>query len=147
MPAKKAAARKPSDVDKFLADLALGRMDDRLEDLFLGFVSRLSNAGGAVRWRLTWDGLVVDEENLTLLECETAEQLAGKTWLTLSTRSAHDCVSILSAALVHRRGLSVVEARDALAGLTVAEVAGVVRSEYLAVPDPFVSASGPPDGS
>lgn len=137
MPVKKAAP-KGVDVDKFLEELVLGRHDARLAEIFATFTARLKADDGAVRWRLTWDGLVVDEDNLTLLECETAEMLSGKTWISLDPKnSARDCVSVLAAAMSHRRQISVKEARDQLADLTVMDVADNVRSEYLAVPAPL----------
>lgn len=138
-------AKKAVDIDKLVEELLIGRHDARLSDLFAAFRHRVTDLGGATRWRLTWDDLVVDEDNLTLLECETAERLSGKTWVSLTPQTAaHDCVAILAAALVHRRGMSASEARDALAALTVKQVADEVLSEYLAVPAPFDSATSTP---
>ena len=140
MPAKKAPAKKAAQpsLDKLLQEIIIGRHDDRLADLFTVFRTRLEQKGGAVRWRLSWDDIVVDEDNLTLLECETAERLSGKSWITLSpTNSAHDCVSVLTAAVHHRREVTITEARAMLADLTVMDVADKVRSEYLAVPAPL----------
>ena len=140
MPAKKAAA-KPDVYAKAVEELLIGRYDDRLTELYAAFRQRLVDLNGATRWRLSWDDIVVDEDNLTLLECETAERLSGKTWVALNPQvAAHDCVAILTAALVHRRSITPSEARDALAGLTVMQVADEVRTEYLAVPAPFDSA-------
>lgn len=137
MPVKKAAP-KGVDVDKFLEELVLGRHDGRLEDLFGAFRTRVEQKDGDVRWRLTLDDLVVDEDNLTLLECETAERLSGQSWLTLDPKmSAHNCVSILIAALMHREGLTGKEARERIGSLTAMEIATNVRSEYLAVPAPL----------
>jgi hypothetical protein len=144
MPTKKAAP-KAVDIDKLIEELLIGRHDERLSDLFSAFRHRVSELGGATRWRLTWDDLVVDEENLTLLECETAERLSGKTWVSLTPQvAAHDCAAILSSALMHRRGVTAAEARDTIAGLTVKQIADEVLSEYLAVPAPFDSATSTP---
>lgn len=140
--ATKAASKRPDPLDKLMADIALGRHDGRLTELFSTFVERLSQKGAGVRWRLTWEDVVVDEENLTLIECEMAERLAGKTWLTLDPkRSATDCMSILTAAVSCRRGIPVDQAREALSSLTVHQVANEVRSEYVADPDPFSETS------
>lgn len=135
-------SKRTDPLTKLIADLALGRYDDRLTDLFSAFTHRLVAKGGAVRWRLTWDDLVIDEDNMTLLECETAERLAGKTWLTLDPkRSAQDCTALLAAALHHRKSLPLDQAREALSALTVRRVVDDVLSEYLSDPDPFSESS------
>lgn len=136
------------DLEKFCQELALGRHDDDLPTLLEAFGARVVAKAARVRWRITLDlpdlpAFTVDEDNLTLLEMETAERMSGSSWLTLDPRqSAKKAVAILSAALVHRVGLTEAGARERLSGVTTMHAAGAV-SEYLADADPFPSAGSP----
>jgi hypothetical protein len=129
-------------VDEWLQHVMLGRWDSHFPDVIKVIGERALVAGGGVRWRLTWDdeGIVVDEDNLTLLEVERVEQLTGKTWLSLEPRSsARDCVAFLTAALEARKGLSKDEVRERLSSLTTKQV-GEMLGEYLSEPPvPFGS--------
>jgi hypothetical protein len=149
MPAKKAAAQPRSvNVTKLCEELALGRHDDRLQDLAEAVGHRIVSRGAKLRWRITValpdvGTLVVDEDNVTLDEMETAERLAGCTWLTLDPRqSARKMRSVLTAAVMHRCDRSEAEAVEVLAGLGALEVVKAL-SEYLADADPFPSAGSP----
>lgn len=136
---------KGTDVKKFCQELTLGRHDDNLPALLEAFGGRIIAKSAKVRWRITLDlpdlsGFCVDEDNLTLLEMETAERLGGVSWLTLDPRqSAKKAIAVLTAALMHRHELTESEARERLSGLTAMQVAQSV-SEYLSDADPFPSA-------
>lgn len=146
MPAKKAAQPRSTDLTKFCEELAIGRHDDDLPTLLEAFGARVVAKSARVRWRFTvtlddLGTLVVDEDNLTLLEMETAERLAGCTWLTLDPRgSAHKATAILTAAIMHRHDLDESDARKALSGLSTMHLLGDAFTEYLSDADPFPSA-------
>jgi hypothetical protein len=148
MPAKKAAAPRAVDVTKLCEELALGRHDDRLQDLAEAVGHRIVTKGAKMRWRITvtlgdLGELVVDEDNVTLDEMETAERLAGATWLTLDPRqSARKMRAVLAAAVMHRHGLTEADALEALSGLGALAVVESL-SEYMADADPFPSAGSP----
>ena len=133
------------DLDKFCQELHLGRHDAELPRLLEAFSLRVQQVGAQARWRLTVDvgdlgPLVVDEDNMTLLEMETAERISGSTWVTLDPRrSARNSAAVVTAALMHRHDLSRAEASEAIRHLTARDLAGSF-SEYLSDADPFPAA-------
>jgi hypothetical protein len=131
------------DAELWAQHVMLGRWDRHLGLIVKAIGERAVVAAGGVRWRLNWadQDLVVDEDNLTLLEVERAEQLSGKTWLSLNPRqSAKDCIAFLQAAVELRKEMSAKDARAALSGLTMRQV-GDMLVEYVADgPVPFDSA-------
>lgn len=123
-----------TDVDKFTEELALGRHDDDLPRLVEAIGGRIVAAGGGTRWRISLADVVVDEDNLTLDECEKIEKATGRSWLTLSpAHSATQARAVLRVALQSRLGLSDAETDDRLSKITVREVAEAL-SEYAVVP-------------
>lgn len=136
-------AKKPGvDLDKFCQELHLGRHDEDLPRLLEAFSLRVQEVGAKVRWRLTVDvpeigTVVVDEDNVTLLEMETAERIAGTSWLTLDPRrSARNSAALIQAALMHRYGMDRAGAAEAIKALTTRDLVGSFV-EYLADADPF----------
>lgn len=127
---------------KLAQEIMLGRHDDDLPDIVKAVGERAVTTRTEVRWRLTLDDLVVDEDNLTLFELERVEAITGKSWLAIDPRrKASHCIAFLQAALESREGLSADDARERLGGLTVKQVADDVLSEYVVQPAPFGSAS------
>ena len=145
MPAKKAAAPRGTNVTKFCQEVAIGRHDDDLQPIAEAIGQRIVSKGARLRWRLTVElpdigTLVVDEDNVTLLEMETAERIAGCTWLTLDPRqSARKMHAVIAAALIHRNGMTEADATEAMGGLTALDVVRSL-SEYMADADPFPGA-------
>lgn len=125
------------DAKKVAADIAMGRADGELQELFDALVGRVAEIGAKRRWRVEALGLVVDEDNITLAELETAERLSGRTWLVLDPRqSARSAVAVLASALHHRSGVELVDAQRQAGELSALSVAASC-SDYLADADPF----------
>lgn len=118
------------DLQKLIAEVAEGRHDDRLSDLLVAIRVRAEAAAIASTWRLEWDGLVVTEDDVTLDELATAEELSGKNWAQLNPKnSAVNCRSILIAALMHRKALSRAAAEKKVKRLTASAAVDCVSEE------------------
>ncbi len=136
------ARPKVDPIDKFLADLALGRHDDRLADLVEAIGSHAVAKRAQVCWRVTTPDFTVTVEDCTLNELERMEHLTGSTWHTLGPqRSAAHCRAVLQALYESRCSLSAEDATAKAGSFTRRELDTEVVSDYLAVPAPFENRS------
>lgn len=79
----------------------------------------------AKKWRLTWADQVYDEDDLTIAECEAAEDLLGLSWLRINPISfAKHARGVLAVVVAARTGADQRE--------VFAEVGKLKASEFVA---------------
>jgi hypothetical protein len=114
------------DIGPVLDAIVDGRLDDELVDLFTAVVGRNDERAWSMTWELRVphptkaDELVtVAEQDLTIAEWRTAEELTGRTWVSLDPkRSSQNMGALVTAVFEHRCGMSRVEADAAVSALS-----------------------------
>lgn len=115
--------------------------DDGVKKILDAIKFQFSTGQIDLKWRLTWDDLVVDEDTLTLGEWEDIEKATKQSWLTMKPASSpRICAAVLSVCYQHRKGMSEDEAREKVRGLNGLKVAEAF-TEYLAEDPPKGSAT------
>lgn len=135
-------SKRTDPITKLMADVALGRHDDRMDDLVTAISSRLLATNGRTLWKVTTPEFTVTVEDCTLDELERMEQLTGVTWHALSPqRSASQCKKVLHALYESRCDMDPDTAAKKAGAFTHAQINGEVVSDYVAIPAPFPSGS------
>ena len=114
------------DVAEVIDAIIDGRYDQELADLFVALVTRNDERAHTMTWALrvphptsAGDELHATEHDLTLDEWATAEQITGKTWVTLDPRqSSQSMRAIVCAVYEHRAGLDRKAAAAAVGALS-----------------------------
>lgn len=123
-------------------DLAMGRYDAEIPAIVEAVALRANQLKTDVRWRITLEDLVVDEENVTLDELVRVEELTKRTWLSVDPRkSARDCKAFMQAVLESRAGLSAAEAVERLGSMRAPEIMAALAEYVVEPPAPFDSPS------
>lgn len=131
-----------SENSQLAKDVALGRYDAELPALVQAVGLRAVQLKTEVRWRITVDELVIDEENVTLGELERVEAITGRTWLQVEPRQrARDCAAFMRAAMEARSGIDAATAADRVRAMTALEVMASLSEYLVEAPAPFESAS------
>lgn len=71
-------------------------------------------------WRLTWQGEIYRELDMTIGQAEQIEQLTGENWVTINpARTAKHALAILSVMHAHRTGRPLDEVRREVSDISV----------------------------
>lgn len=99
-------ARK-TDIQRFLQQVAAGRHDEHLAAIVEAAALRAQSGAVKIGWRITFDGLDVPEDDLTLDEAFKIEQASGINWTDLAPlKSAAHARAVIGVLLETRTGMS-----------------------------------------
>ena len=114
--------------------IARGDLDDALGAIYDAMQSRFSEGAVGLTWSITLPdlGLTVTEDDLTIVEAELIEAMAGCSWANIDpVRSARDCRSVLEVCLSQRQNMSADDAHKAIGSLRVTDFLRAVKREVV----------------
>jgi hypothetical protein len=138
------AARRPVDVDRFLAELDAGAHDDRLVQV-ISAVRQRANVISVRRWRITVGKESWDEDTVTMGEVMFVEKFTGKTWGEIDSplESAATAATFMVAHFVKVDGDDPQDAVERAEALTPHEVMNAVTEYQADLPAPKADSASP----
>jgi hypothetical protein len=131
-PTKRTTAKKVDTFQAFVQEIAAGRHDDRIGDLFKALTDRMQESQVVMAWRLTVGELSVRDDDLTLQESDLIERATGQNWQALNpTTSAQDCLAIISVLYHTRLGMDTDQATTEAGKLTLGDIASAITTEQV----------------
>lgn len=111
------------------ASISAGDLDPFLAELIMAITERVESPEGPVlRWRVSFDGAEMTEEDMTVSEASQLEELTGNTWLTLNpVSSAAMAAAFLTVTLMRKPGVTLGQAKKQVEALPAAEVLSYVE--------------------
>jgi hypothetical protein len=107
----------------FAQRIASGEYDGNLSGILDALQLRFSQGDVAMKWKIDYEDLHVEEDDLTLDEAFLIEKIAGCTWGDIDPiSSASHCRAILAACMSERLGITVDQAQDRLKKIKVVEL-------------------------
>lgn len=131
------------------AEIMSGEYDGKLADVLAAIVRRQQDGATAMRWRITFDGLALTEDDLTMAEAKTVEKITGRSWAVINPwQTAADCSAIIVAAVHHREGVPLDEAEGRVDSRPMQDIVSAIE-QYEVTPAPLGSTPGstPPTGT
>lgn len=123
------------DVTQLLDEILGGEHDTELADIYTAIVGRNEERSYSMTWRLNvphpsvqGENLIVAEHDLTIAEWMTAEELAGRTWVSIEPRRSSSCMrALLVAVYQHRCAMSRSDAEAKVGALSGVEMLDAVQ--------------------
>ncbi len=120
-----------------------GDCDGLITDIVAALREHQRSGAVELCWRVAFDDLVIDEENLTVNEAKIIEAATGESVLALPVaRSAKNIAAVIAAGLMERVGMTSAEAFKAVGSRSLRDLMQAV-TEY-AIVDPPKGPSGLP---
>lgn len=106
-----------------------GQLDGHLVEVLEAVRTRFQHGSTEQKWRISFDGDVFTQDDLTLAEAATVEKLTGTTWAQLNpTVSAQECQCIIAACLHHRQAMPVKDAMAKAGSMTTEDAVAAIDS-------------------
>lgn len=122
-------ARKP-DIERFLQQILDGRHDERLADIVEAAALRATTGAVKLGWRITFDGLDVAEDDLTLDEACRIQEASGVNWQDLSPmKSALHARAVIGVLLETRQAMSEGDIAARFRAVKLPELLDCIRTE------------------
>ena len=118
-----------SGIEGVVASVKDGTFDGHLVKLIEAVRFRFDHGTTAQRWKLTYEGQVFSEDDLTLGEAATVEKVTGTSWGMLNpVSSGSECQAIIASCLHHRDGVKLVDAMKTAGQMTAADAVAAISS-------------------
>lgn len=96
-----------------IGQIKAGDFDGHLVRVIEAVRLRFTHGGRAQKWKITYDGQEIRQDDLTMGEVRVVEKITGLTWAALDpTTSGLECMAIIAAHLHVRHGKSLKVTRD-----------------------------------
>lgn len=120
-----------TDLDSGSVVLAIkgGDLDGHLVELLEAIQLRFAHGTTEQKWKVTFDGDVFTQDDLTLAEAATVERITKQSWANLNpVVSATECQAIIAACLHHRQGLKIADAMAKVGAMTTEDAVASIGS-------------------
>jgi len=127
-----------ADLQAVIDGILAGDYDGDLVELIDAVRARAAAEASSLRWRITFDGDVWDEDTVTIGEMRFVEKFTGKSWANIG--SPMSSASVLAAFIVahlHKvKGMTLADAIDKVDALTAGDAIGLVSEYEVVAPGP-----------